>query len=115
MISSIAFPEVTAFDAIYDAAGTLLRTHAGADYHHPPTANNATRNNAFVGVWDVADATASHATAVGAVLFGTTKGYIHPYYVRTITGWHRDGQTGRIWWETIPRSLRSLEAGCGCR
>lgn len=64
--------------------------------------NNATRNDAFVGVWDVASATANHATAVGAVLFGTTKGYIHPYYVRTITGWHRDAQTGRIWWDTSP-------------
>lgn len=89
-------------DPIHDINGMLLRTQAGADYHPVPLISNLARDRAFVGVWDVADATANRAKASRATLFGTTKGYIHPYYVRQIIDWRRDHQTGRIWWETAP-------------
>lgn len=89
-------------DPMHDITGTLLRTQAGADYHPVPPISNSARDRAFLGVWDVADATANRAKSTSATLFGTTKGYIHPFYVRQIIDWRRDHQSGRIWWKTIP-------------
>lgn len=89
--------------------GVMLRQFAGVDYAHrthphvsgKPRPLTPTENSlAWEGVWQVSDAAADKAVTKRATLFGTTKGYIGPEQVRTITGWHRTPGTRDLWWET---------------
>ncbi|WP_454172850.1 hypothetical protein [Microbacterium maritypicum] len=90
--------------------GVLLRTHAGADYANAHGLSPLMRERAWTGVWEVSDATIEQAIEKRAILFGTTKGYIHPDYVRTIVGAHRDKNVRRVWWETepVPATVRAF-------
>ncbi|WP_454148865.1 hypothetical protein [Microbacterium lacticum] len=90
--------------------GAPLRTHAGADYANTHGLSALMRERAWTGVWEVSDATIEQAVEKRAILFGTTKGYIHPDYVRTIVGAHRDENVRRVWWETepAPASVRAF-------
>jgi len=90
--------------------GAPLRTHAGADYANNHGLSALMRERAWTGVWEVSDATIEQAVEKRAILFGTTKGYIHPDYVRTIVGAHRDENVRRVWWETepAPASVRAF-------
>lgn len=83
-------------------SGDPLRTHAGADYANVYGLSPLMRERAWTGVWEVSDTTIEQAIEKRAILFGTTKGYIHPDYVRTIVGAYRDKNVRRVWWETEP-------------
>ncbi|WP_104084065.1 helix-turn-helix domain-containing protein [Cryobacterium sp. Y11] len=87
-------------DEIKDQHGIVLRTHAGADYANIYGLTPLMRRRAWTGVWEVSDSTITRAINERALLVGTTKGAVHPEYVRTITGAKRDSTTGRVWWKT---------------
>lgn len=87
-------------DPIYDAQGTLLRTHAGVDYSGSSGIPLLQQVLAWTGVWEVSEQTVQRAVQERAILFGTTKGYIDPKYVEMITGARRTPSGDRIWWET---------------
>ncbi|WP_068492285.1 hypothetical protein [Pseudoclavibacter helvolus] len=96
-------------DEIRDDNGVVLRTHAGVDYSNTLAVPQTARELAWTGVWEVSDTTAQRAIAERAVLFGTTKGYINPSYVRTIVGTRRTPDGSRIWWETAPAPAEVIQ------
>lgn len=89
-------------DKIVDANGVVLRTHAGVAYSGGSSISSSMRELAWTGVWEVSAQNIQRAIQTGAVLFGTTKGYVDPNYVRQIVGARRTPSGSRIWWETVP-------------
>jgi len=87
-------------DEVRDDQDSVLRTHMGADYSGASDLPPDMRELAWKGMWAVGDETAQRAVDERAVLFGTTKGYIHPDYVAQIVGFRRIG--ARVLWETVP-------------
>lgn len=81
--------------------GKVVRTHAGADYANTSGLSPKMRRRAWTGVWSISDATARELVEEGAIVYATTKGYIHPDYVRTVTGYERV-EGGRILLKTSP-------------
>ncbi|MFB6575768.1 hypothetical protein [Kocuria palustris] len=89
-------------DPVVTHHGTVLRQYAGVDYSGRAPISPRDRELAWTGVWAVAEETAQEAVDGGAILFGTTKGYIDPNYVRQIVGYRRTPDGSRLWWDTVP-------------
>lgn len=90
-------------DPAWDSLTDTMRSHAGVDYSGRLLPLSSTqRELAWTGVWEVADETADAAVRQGAVLFGTTKGYIDPRYFRVVTGYRRTVDGSQLWWTTAP-------------
>jgi hypothetical protein len=89
-------------DVIPDDSGRVLRTHAGVDYSGTSQLSQQMQDLAWTGVWQASDETVQTAIDHQALLVATTKGYINPSYIRTITGARRTPDGKRIWWETAP-------------
>lgn len=81
--------------------GKLLREWAGADYANAAGLSPKMRRRAWTGVWPISEVNANRMVAEGAIIFGTTKGYIHPDYVRQVTGYERVEQ-GLVYVKTRP-------------
>lgn len=91
-------------DEIKRQDGSILRSHAGADYSGMSGLSPKMLELSWTGIWEVSDTTIEETVKSETILFGTTKGYIDPRYIRKITGAHRDWETGRVWWEVEPAS-----------
>lgn len=96
-------------DEAYDQDGVLVRTHAGAHYGDDHGLPDLMWERAWTGLWPVSEENAEEAVEAGAIGFGTTKGYIHPTYVRQIVGHHRHEESGRVWWDTAPAPAEVMD------
>jgi hypothetical protein len=95
-------------DEVRDEQGAVLRTHLGADYAGESGLSPRMLDLAWHGMWEVGDEAVRRALSGKTLLLGTTKGYIHPAYVRCIVGARRVGS--QVVWETdeSPREIQDF-------
>lgn len=89
-------------DEILDEDDAVFRTHAGVNYAGTSQISPQMRERAWLGRWLVSEENVDRAVAEGAILFGTTRGYIDPLYVAQIVGARRNPAGPGIFWEVRP-------------